>query len=368
MTESKKLSWKRIFIFGMILTAWLLRVLGNSGTRRAVFSLEEVSMGEEESITLETSTDFRYQDQFRKTLLRYREFGRIYREELSTAVPGLEYTGIGDSYSLQMVPQGICIAGDYMLISAYDKGMNGKTEPSVIYVLSWEAGTGRELLTTLVLPDRNHVGGLTFDGEYVWIAKSTTGYISGISYERIEEAVSLGQSSYILRDYSCQLYAGVTASFVSFGHNRLWVGTFSSGIGKNSMLYGYRLCKGMGRITIEQECAIEIPPHAQGVTFLERNQTSYMALTTSYGRFWDSGVYLYEVEEGGCGAGMRLLGAYRFPPMAQELVSDGTHTYFLFESAASCYSAMDYFGCAYPVDRICGVENEQFFAEAVKIR
>ncbi len=368
MTESKKLSWKRIFIFGMILTAWLLRVLGNPGRRHAVFSLEDISMGEEESIALETSTKFRYQDRFRKTLLQYREFGQIYREELSTAIPGLEYTGIGDSYSIQMVPQGICIAGEYMLISAYDKGMNGKTEPSVIYVLSWEAGTGRELLTTMVLPDRNHVGGLTFDGEYIWVAKSTTGYLSGISYDRVEEAVRSGQSSYALGDYSCQLYAGVTASFVSFGHDRLWVGTFSSGIGKKSMLYGYQLSKEMGQVTIEQECALEIPPHAQGVTFLERNQTFYMALTASYGKFCDSGVYLYEVKEGGCKAGMRLLGAYRFPPMVQELVSDGSHTYFLFESAATCYSAMDYFGCTYPVDRICGVENEQLFAEAVEIR
>jgi len=86
-----------------------------------------------------------------------------------------------------------------------------------------------------------------------------------------------------------------------------------------------------------------------------------MALTASYGKFCDSGVYLYEVKEGGCKAGMRLLGAYRFPPMVQELVSDGSHTYFLFESSATCYSTKEYWKCSYPVDRICALSTLDLF-------
>jgi len=179
-----------------------------------------------------TSTNYRFPDRFQNALARYEDFEKMYHYEYSTAIPGLEYTSIGNSYSMQMIPQGICIAGQYMLITAYDYE---KEKNSVIYVLSNQDESRRELLTTIVLPDKNHVGGIAFDGERIWLAKSATGYCSTILYEDIEIAVLSGQESYFLKDYQENVYCDIRVSFVSYYKERLWVGTYSEGNQGNSI-------------------------------------------------------------------------------------------------------------------------------------
>ena len=362
MTRVNRAAWRGRFILGVFFAAWFFWAVLGRRMYHAFFSLEGFSAAEE-SLELETSTRFRCQKEFKRTLCQYQEFRQLYREELSMAIPGLEYTGIGDSFSRQMVPQGLCIAGDYMLISAYDRGEDGRMEPSVLYILSYHAWEQPSFLTTLVLPDINHVGGLAFDGNVVWIAKSTTGFVSGIAYEQIEAAAQSGQSSYRLEEYSSQMYAGVTASFTAFGRDRLWIGTFAGGLGKKGTLRGYRIVHGQEGDSLDLECTLEIPAHAQGVTFFEQEGTEYMALTSSFGRYLDYGIYLYQMGGFGKETELQLLGTCRLPPMAEELVSDGAHTYFLFESAATCYSEAVIGTCPYPVDRICGVKTAQLIAD-----
>ena len=353
----RQLAGKDCFISGIMLTAWFILAAFGSQVFYAVFLVPDSSM-QEEVIYEGTSTDYRYQEKFEGTLRHYKEFGSLYREEESTAIPGLEYTGFGDTYSRQMVPQGICIAGDYMLVSAYDNGADGKTEPSVIYVLSNTDGR-REFLTTLVLPDVNHVGGIAFDGRYVWIAKSTTGYVSGIPYEVIRMAAEAGRDCYVVEQYAEQLYVGVTASFVTYDRDRLWVGTYAAA--KNAgQLSCYCLVQGEEGIMAVKEYELRIPSYAQGAAFVSSGGTDYMVLTSSKGRYWDSKIYLYKIHDLANSIALYRTGEYRFPPMAEELVSDGTHMYFLFESAATCYSTDRYRKCIYPVDRICGVDSQEF--------
>jgi len=61
-----------------------------------------------------------------------------------------------------MVPQGICTMGNYVLITAYDSSAQHK---SVIYVLD----NNNVLKATLVYCNKNHLGGVTYDGTYIWI-------------------------------------------------------------------------------------------------------------------------------------------------------------------------------------------------------
>lgn len=396
MTKTLRFPGREICIFGMYVTVWLFWAVFGSRIYHAVFSLEEFPLDgnalDEKRLFQNTSTDYRCQKEFQGTLGKYWEFGKMYREEQSIAVPGLEYTGIGNSYSSHMVPQGICIAGDFMLISAYDKGSGGKVEPSVIYVLSNDTEK-RSFLTTVVLPDVNHVGGITFDGTYVWIAKSSTGYISGISYECLKQAAESGLNSVVLEDYCRQVFVGQRASFITYDDGRIWVGTYESGFGESGVLAGYRLeaaengaaetkeesgagsepaaciCSEESRGNVEpvklaakRERMYSIPSHAQGAAFLEQEGKRYLALTASYGRYWDSKVYLFEVEGAEEDSPLLLAGVCRFPPMAEELVTDGSHIFFLFESAATPYRTENYRKCAYPVDRVCGVENRELLA------
>lgn len=350
---------KAILIYGILITVCLQVTAFGRYLFRTVFSVSEITV-EDRTLEIGTSTDFRYPNKFIKTLSSYTDFQRMYRHEHSTAIPGLEYTNLGFSVTAQMVPQGICVAGDYMLITAYDKELEHN---SIIYVLSQEENGQREFLTTIILPDINHVGGIAFDGEYVWIAKSISGYCSGISYETIEEAVSSGEKYYALSDYEENAYCGITASFVTYHGEYLWIGTFREH--GNGTLSCYRIIQ-EGRRDLQLEDTIEIPACAQGVSFLEGEGKTYMILPTSKGRYRDSNIYLYEMKERDGEISLLEKGKYKFPPMAEEVTSDGAYTYFLFESAATCYSTKRYKKCTYPVDRICAVSNQELLCELME--
>ncbi|MCD8230477.1 MAG: hypothetical protein LUD14_01395 [Clostridiales bacterium] len=301
-----------------------------------------------------TSTAYRYEMAFTRVLLQYPYFREMYRADYSTAIPGLENTEFSDSDSDKMVPQGLCIAEGYMLVSAYDK--SGR-ENSVIYILSNEDAQNRELLTTIILPDKNHVGGLAWDGSSLWVAKSTDKCLARIAGGRISSAVQDGQAASELESYDEVVSCGVTASFVSYQDGRLWVGTSHTLIGECGRLSVFVLEEGEEETNLIRQFTMKIPDHAQGIAFFEENEVQYLLISTSAGRYGDSRLYLYTEEISDEKAALYYVADYNLPPMAEEVVGSGAFTYCLFESAATCYSMEDGFSCPYPVDRICALSN-----------
>lgn len=362
MEKTRQIYMRFMVLYGIFFTAWVFWAVCGRQAAHAVFRFFSRIPAEE--AVCETSVQYRYPEAFKKTLGRYASFADLYCEEDSVAVPGLAFTELDGYGCNQMVPQGICIADEYMLISAYDNGAGAGLQRdesyvpqnSVIYILSRSQG---EFLTTLILPDVNHVGGLAFDGSRVWVAKSSTKTLSAISYQRIAEAAACGRASISLPEYDATVPCGMTASFVSFYDNRLWVGTYNTlGKGQGS-LTSFLVAEEEGLRLLPQE-TLKIPPYAQGITFLEQEGRTYMAVSASCGRYLDSVLYIYELPEEG---GLAFRGGISLPPMSEELVNDGTHTYVLFESGATCYSRA-YLRCLYPVDRVCGLENGRLLAEA----
>lgn len=142
--------------------------------------------------SIATSTGNRYGFDFYDVESNYPDLSEVSNSD-TFGIPGLECTNIlGDTCDC-MTPQGICVAGDYILITAYcninaykddlksnssngsnaeklEKEENHSKHCSVIYVVS---KFSKKYLTTLVLPDKNHVGGIVYDGNYIWVAKST---------------------------------------------------------------------------------------------------------------------------------------------------------------------------------------------------
>lgn len=342
-------------ILSIITAAWWL--LAAEGLSPAVVSFFQ---NLEDTVTAQniTSTDYRYSDEFEDTLNHYKNFQSLYREEYSTAIPGLAATDVMGNVSTQMVPQGICIAGDYMLVTAYDN--NGGN--SVVYVLSNEEPANRRFLTTIVLPDANHVGGITYDGKRVWIAKSTTRKCSVIDYDIIKNAAESRENSYFLNSYTQNVTCGAVASFIAYHDGRIWVGTYSNRNSGMGTLRSYDIIEGEKLALAERE-EITIPGYANGVSFMENDGNTYMAVSTSKGRYFHSEIYFYKVAKDIDGERNLYYnyGSGKFPPMAEELVCDGENTYLLFESSATCYSTEKYNRCSYPVDRICALSTAKFF-------
>ncbi len=317
-----------------------------------------------------TSMEFRYKEKFQSTLGRYRYFASLYQEENSTPVPGLASTDVLGTPCTQMVPQGICIAGDYMLVTAYDNGTPYQAKPgrrsrkvnkSVLYVLSNQSPSSRELLVTIVLPDINHVGGVTFDGQNVWIAKSTDRQCSAIPYQAIQQAVGSGESSYQLSGYAQNVPCGAVASFITWHGGKLWVGTYSNKVSGKGSLRSFSIRKEPAKegqkLSLQQEEQIVIPGYANGASFFEKDGNTYLVVTTSKGRYFGSEVFFYQAAKDQItGRSLYFLQkSCKFPPMAEELACDGRTAYFLFESSATCYSAPAFWKCSYPVDRVCAV-------------
>ncbi|MCI9530798.1 MAG: hypothetical protein HFH38_03435 [Lachnospiraceae bacterium] len=371
--DRRAIALKACVLFFMIAAAWHFLLEG--GGFHAAFSFFQDVEGEGEVLPI-TSTDYRYDKKFKNTLNQYRFFGSLYKEEYSTAIPGLESTDILGRGCNRMVPQGICIARDYMLVTAYDnvKHMAGKkgaggaaANRSVLYVLSNEDPTARKLLSTIVLPDVNHVGGIAFDGENIWIAKSTDRECSVISYGVIEQAVREGAGSYALEAYGQNVPCGAVASFLAWHEGKLWVGTYINRKNGEGKLRSYQVVKeeaeGGQAYRLELQDEMGIPGYANGVAFTEIGRESYMAVTTSKGRYFHSWIYLYQLGEDEK-TGEKRYECYdsrKFPPMAEELVCDGRTVYVLFESSATCYSTLAYRKCSYPVDRICALSTLGLF-------
>ncbi|MCD8218460.1 MAG: hypothetical protein LUD01_10590 [Clostridiales bacterium] len=346
---------RKKLLAGTIIAAAACLLLGVAGFRvyrAGSFSWDIFT--EEENVPAETSTAYQYDLAFSRTLFQYSSFRTMYRADYSTAIPGLENTCFSESESRQMVPQGICIAEEYMLITAYDKT---EQENSVIYVLSNEDASKREFLTLIVLPDCNHVGGIAYDGSNLWVAKSTSKCLGRISSARIEEAVESGQSVYELDDYDEEVSCGMTASFVSWNDDRLWVGTSHSLFSQQGKLAVFLMDSGEEGTELTRQFTLDIPDYVQGLSFFSVDETPYVVMSASFGRFSDSCLYLYREEISDKKLKLYYETSYELPPMVEELISDGEFTYCLFESAATCYSAADGFSCHYPVDRVCALQN-----------
>ena len=158
---------------------------------------------------------------------------RVYEPSYLPAVPGLKHTNIDGTVCTDMVPQGLCIAGDYLLITAYDAK---EAHNSVVYVLSHAGGNRGEYLATLVLPNRNHAGGIAFDGSLIWIAQSSDKTLKGFSYETLQRAVASGADS-VRVEYEISTDKLLkTASLVTYYDGLLWVGTFAEK--ESGILYG----------------------------------------------------------------------------------------------------------------------------------
>ncbi|MGN0448747.1 MAG: dockerin type I domain-containing protein [Ruminococcus sp.] len=323
---------------------------------------------------ISTSTGYRYSDEFSKTLSNYADLSRISRKGVAP-VPGLECTNVSGSACDCMTPQGICVTEDYILITAYCRIENYKKEleenlsegdnkikseneseherhNSVIYVLSKTTGN---YITTIVLPDKNHVGGIAYDGKYVWIAKSEDNEFSAIEISAITNIIAENTDSNTISYYT-SVSCGCKASFVIFFDKRLWVGVCNKSEEGDGVLQGFTISGDTkDTLALSPSKELAIPSNANGAAFTQIDGKTCLAVNASYGRNNDTVTHLYTVDlnpESDISV-YTDYGEYVLPPMAEEICIDGNNVYTIFESASTAYSQVDGKKCNNIVDRVC---------------
>lgn len=264
----------------------------------------------------------------------------------SFVIPGL---------TTKMCPQGMCKAGNYILISAYDAFGN---DDSCIYILD---SNGNYKKTVWLKGNKTHVGGITFDGTYVYTANSSEYTVSMIKLSRLTGA-SNGSSIYADMTIPVRNTSGGTykASYCYYDRTRsvLWVGHFKSS--GPSYAFGYQINGTRTSPTIKY--VMKVPAKTQGMFFYG----NYVVYSTSEGRNNDSKIYFckyytYATKNGvpyyQYESSSRTITA---PATSQNIFIDGINLYILFENAADCYykgykkTDKAYLGPSVrPVDRVC---------------
>ena len=292
----------------------------------------------------------------------YSDFAALYTAKYSTPIPGLTHTDVGGSDCTTMVPQGLCIANDYMIISAYD---SSGTYNSVLYVLSNTDPENRKYLMTLVLPSTAHVGGTAFDGTYLWVANGSN--ISSIKYttlvSTVEQAIANSKKSVSIA-YHSTCATKTTASFLTYGEGMIWVGVHTDKGDTSGRMYSYTVSSDGKSLTAKYY--FTLPDRIQGACFKD----GYLILSRSLGRKTSGSSYISQLrvykysepDSNGNMAKNSVVKTITLPPMVEGIAACGSYMYALFESAATkYYEGTDGNGtCAYPVDQVTAFRFADF--------
>ena len=255
----------------------------------------------------------------------------------------MKTTNVGGFTNTTMVPQGMCLAGSYFLISAYDYK---KTDYSVIYVVS---RSSKSYITSIILPSKAKVGGLAYDGTNVWVSKGKA--VASFPYQVVVDAVNAGTAYTTLNNYQSVVSLDLTASYMGYNNGVLWIGSFSQ---SNSMMRGYSLSNKDTIPSLIPSYTMSVPGKTQGITF---NSDGTMILTRSYRTKKAKSGYISQVRtykpSPAAASGKVLkntaLKVTTMPPMIEGMAVYGTYTYALFSSSY-------YKSCKYPVDRVLALK------------
>lgn len=262
--------------------------------------------------------------------------------EQSIIIPGLLTTNVGGFSSTNMCPQGITFANNYILITAYDLT---EEENSVIYVMD---KTSRALLTTLVLPSKTHAGGIAYDESNIWIPAGTK--LSSIPFTQVEAAVNSGKP-YAYVQYSNTIKLSITASFLTYHHEKLWVGTYNEL--SSTTMYSYTIKNKSSKPELTVTDNILMPNRTQGIAF---TKDGYLIISRSCqtnasmrGYMHQIDVYKPNLSKGGTLTLGKLINSVEMPTMNEEIMVDDDYLYVNYESAAFRQSI-------YKMDRITAID------------
>lgn len=266
----------------------------------------------------------------------------------SFAIPGMKITNVSGFACKTMVPQAMCHAGSYLLISAYD---STGVDYSVVYVVS---KASKSFITAIVLPSKAKVGGMAYDGTNIWISKGSS--VASFPYSFITEAVGSGYAYKTLSNYRSVCKVNTTASFMGYYDGTLWVGPFSSASAK---MYGYSIANKATAPSLSQTYTMTVPSKTQGITF---NSDGTMILSRSYRTKKSKSGYISQIRTylpsyanvGSNGKVLKnsVLATTTMPPLVEGLAVYGSYTYAVFSSS-------HYSGCKYPVDRVIALKTSK---------
>jgi hypothetical protein len=302
--------------------------------------------------------------------------------DYSCYIPGLKCTNVAFN-CYDMVPQGICTTEKYILISMYCNVANTghSHHKSAINVIDKCTGA---FIKTLIMPNTDHIGGIAYDGDYLWVCGTSVykdskkkkldhGIVTAYTFSEVDNLITNINKGIeyvtIITAKKNDFVVNTPASFCACYNGYLYVGTFkgkkddsdveSQIIGRHIIKYGNTL---MLEDNANTNRSIPVEVCAQGVTFITYHDDIYMAVTRSWIRVDAADDYISElsVYKGNSWGDLKgnaghIYKRITLPPMVEGIVIDNIDAYYIFESAANVYCNGTDGGekCEYPNNRIC---------------
>lgn len=296
-----------------------------------------------------------YEDYINGKWKKFIQSVSMVNKKKSYPIPELEKTLFADaSVGTFMVPQGVCVANSYVLISAYD-GKDKKN--SVLYVKDKKSAKS---LVTIVLNIKCHVGALAYDEErkQIYIADSSKKGIWKLALSKVKKAVEQKETSVEinLKKESDFFAVKINPSYLTFYEDKIFVGNFDAVKAEENYAKAYTL-KEDGSLK-EEKIKIQLPLKSQGLAFVPQGKKLYLLASRSYGRENPSNLFVYEVKKtkDTSWAETKPLGQVVLPNMSEDIeFAGGDDVYVCFESASNKYKSeggKKLFSSEYPIDRI----------------
>lgn len=255
-------------------------------------------------------------------------------------IPGMERTtslnddGVAET-CVEMVPQGMCLTDEYMLITAY---CHDHHHNSVMYVLDRKS---HKYLKTVVLEGKPHAGSVSWDPvwRHVWLSTGSTGK-AGASYLRIRDIDKYNfkkTGKPLPFTYTAHLSELTRNSFMTATKDGLYAGTFTLNeptmrLQKFTFSTAGHLASNKGGKGAEVAESLIIGQQCQGIAFSD----NYIFMTFSYGPYIPGTLCIYPRNAA------RLLKSdaiktYTLPPCLEQPWVDGSDLYLIWESPARCF-------------------------------
>lgn len=323
-----------------------------------------------------TQSSFEYKeykdlDEYKKALDQrmhrvYSAIGKAIDDAGTIPIPGIVSTctsaGGEVAESSEFVPQGICLADRYILITAYHPK---KKHRSVIYAVD---KVSKSLVSTLTVPNKYHLGGIAFDGSNIWLTGDTSDKYEGepfvqyIRYEDFKRMISEPVYEISKDEISAPVYIKNKPSFLECDSGILWVGTY---MGKEStkkgIMNGYRIkeyASGPVLNTFMYSVITGIDSSAQGADIRGNDLYVSSSYASAIGSIRSSFVTKYNIAEAKKGerdlnVSRKELKRVEVPKMNEEILVTDNGVIINFESAAECWKST----ALIVTDRLLAVRN-----------
>lgn len=246
--------------------------------------------------------------------------------------------------SKTMVPQGLTIAGKYLLITAYD---STHTNRSVIYVLNKKTG---KYIKTIQVSGTPHLGGIAYDpvAKNIWVTGSEQDQsaLMAFSLKKLEKYNYFKNKAPIAYDHVISLPTIQRASCVTYYDDQLFVGFFNQS--ENGQIASYPIARQKpfkGTITSDQIKAVtgqvswalgsgsaSMDRQIQGIAFYQ----NYVILSQSYGSK-DSKLFFFPLTALNSLDEKNAEKVVVMPPYLEQIYVNDGQLLMLFESGAKAY-------------------------------